>query len=86
MAPLKGKSMATGQVEVVLRLHEDTTNVIAAGKVQRWEVVKWVVTANVALATVSTASIFDSVSRFFILCFAAVVSGLGFWLLVHSLA
>ena len=34
---------------------EGSQRVVAAGKVQRWEVVKWAVTANFALATASVA-------------------------------
>jgi hypothetical protein len=34
---------------------EDCNRLVAAGKIQRWDVVKWVVTTNLALATVSVA-------------------------------
>jgi FtsH-binding integral membrane protein len=75
--------MTSAEIETVLRLHEDTTNLIAAGKVARWEVVKWVVTANVALATASAAANFDSTSRFWIFVFAALLAFFGGVLLSH---
>ena len=76
-------AMTPVEIGILFRLHENTTNLIAAGKVQRWEVVKWVVAANVALATASVAPVFDSGSRFFIFLFALAISGFGSWLLAH---
>lgn len=43
------------QLDVVLRLFDDYRALIAAGKIQRWEVTKWAVTANISLAVASKA-------------------------------
>jgi hypothetical protein len=45
-------SPTEAQYKVLEAWHSDSRALIAAGKVQRWEVVKWAVTANVALAAV----------------------------------
>jgi hypothetical protein len=71
------------EIGILLQLREDTSNLIAAGKVQRWEVVKWVLAVNVALATASVAPVFNSGGRFFIFLFALAISGFGSWLLSH---
>jgi hypothetical protein len=36
--------------DVVLFVFSDTRELIAAGKVQRWDVLKWTVTVNIGLA------------------------------------
>ena len=46
--PLRGRDVAA-----LLSSLDDYRAVIAAGKVQRWDVVKWAVTLNLAFATVS---------------------------------
>jgi hypothetical protein len=43
------------ELDVTLRLFDDRRALIAAGKVQRWEVTKWVVTVNFALAAASAS-------------------------------
>jgi hypothetical protein len=45
--------MTREELDVVLRFWDDSRALIAAGKIQRWEVMKWAVTLNVALATAS---------------------------------
>jgi hypothetical protein len=40
-------------LDVVLRVFDDTRSLIAALKVQRWEVLKWGVTINIGLAAAS---------------------------------
>jgi protein-S-isoprenylcysteine O-methyltransferase Ste14 len=42
------------ELKVVYSALDDQRRLIAAGKVQRWDVVKWAVTVNVALATAAT--------------------------------
>lgn len=41
--------------QVIASAHDDCRRQIAAGKVQRWEVVKWGVAVNVGLATAAAA-------------------------------
>src|SRR6516162_8235488 len=79
------RSVAMTPVEtgILLALHQDTSKLIAAGKVQRWEVVKLVLAVNVALATASLAPVFHGGSRFLILLFALAISIFGTWLLTH---
>ncbi len=55
---------------------EDNQKLLAAGKVQRWEAVKWAVTVNLALATASI-SFSKSPGAFFILSTAVAVVGGG---------
>ena len=43
------------ELKVIYSALEDCRRLIAAGKVQRWDVVKWGVTVNVALATAVAA-------------------------------
>ena len=42
------------ELQVISSALDDQRRLIAAGKVQRWDVVKWAVTVNVALATAAT--------------------------------
>jgi hypothetical protein len=41
------------ELKVIFSAHDDWRRVIAAGKVQRWDVVKWGVTVNTALAALA---------------------------------
>jgi hypothetical protein len=41
------------ELQVIFSTHDDWRRVIAAGKVQRWDVVKWGVTVNAALAALA---------------------------------
>jgi hypothetical protein len=41
------------ELQVIFSAHDDWRRVIAAGKVQRWDVVKWGVTVNAALAALA---------------------------------
>ena len=43
------------EFQVCCAILDDCRRLIAAGKVQRWDVVKWAVTVNLALATASIA-------------------------------
>jgi hypothetical protein len=55
---------------------QDKQRLIAAGKIQRWEVLKWAVTANIGLATISLAPpLIPARPALFLFCvFIAVVS------------
>jgi hypothetical protein len=48
-------TMDDKEFSVVCSAMEDCRRLIAAGKSQRWDVVKWAVTVNVALATAAAA-------------------------------
>jgi len=47
------------ELKVIYSALDDQRRLIAAGKVQRWDVVKWGVTVNVALATATAAIPFE---------------------------
>jgi hypothetical protein len=64
---------------VALRLFDDRRALIAAGKVQRWEVTKWAVTANVALAAASAATGEFHVMFFALAVFIAATACLLLW-------
>ena len=68
------------ELNVVLHFSDDARNLIAAGKIQRWEVVKWSVTVNVALAATSGAS---GKGQFLIFCVAVAITVFGLVLLFH---
>jgi len=69
------------ELKVIYSALDDCRRLIAAGKVQRWDVVKWGVTVNVALATAAAAIQFKgafSLIPFVLAGLAAFVS----WVLV----
>jgi hypothetical protein len=47
--------MTEDQFKFAMASLEDNRRLIAAGKSQRWDVIKWAIALNVALATASTA-------------------------------
>jgi hypothetical protein len=59
---------------------QDCQRLIAAGKLQRWDVVKWTLTVNFALATASGIA-HKAQGYFFFL--SVLVAALGFILIVH---
>jgi len=62
-------------------LLQDQQRLIAAGKVQRWDVVKWTIAVNLALATASVG-IGTAGAGIIIVVFTVLVA-LGGWVLVH---
>jgi hypothetical protein len=68
------------QLDVVLRVFDDIRALIAAGKVQRWEVLKWAATLNIALAA-AAAGFKRSPAAFFM--FAVVIAGFGIGLIFY---
>jgi hypothetical protein len=62
-------------------LFQDQQRLIAAGKVQRWDVVKWTVAVNLALATASVG-IGTAGAGIIIVVFTVLVA-LGGWVLVR---
>jgi hypothetical protein len=67
--------------KVIYSALDDCRRLIAAGKVQRWDVVKWGVTVNVALAT-AAALIKSNVAFSSILFAIAVLVAIVSWQLV----
>ena len=68
------------ELKVVYSALDDQRRLIAAGKVQRWDVIKWAVTVNVALATAAAAIEFKGAFSFIPFVLAVPVAFLS-WLL-----
>jgi hypothetical protein len=64
------------QLDVVLRVFDDTRALIAAQKLQRWDVVKWAVTVNIGLAAAS-AGFKRSGAAFFLCALLIAAFGIG---------
>jgi hypothetical protein len=72
--------MTTEEFAVACATVEDGRRIIAAAKVQRWDVVKWTVGINVGLA--AAAALFDRApDRIFL--FSCIVAAIGLFLLIH---
>ena len=69
------------ELKVIYSALDDCRRLIAAGKVQRWDVVKWGLTVNVALATAAAAIPFEG-AFIFIPFGLAVLVAVTSWLLV----
>lgn len=79
----KTTAMDDKEFAIVCSAMNDCSNLIAAGKVQRWDVVKWGVTVILALATVAAAigpSLGPSIALFIV---AAMVSVGSLFLVLH---
>jgi hypothetical protein len=72
--------MTSEEITTLLRYFDDARSLIAAGKIQRWEVVKWTVASNVALGAAAAA-----VKSFYLefLIFAALIVVIALVLLYH---
>ena len=62
---------------------QDSQHIIAAGKMQRWEVLKWAVTVNLALATAGAVSRSSGWTLFGFFLFCVLVSAISAYLLNH---
>jgi hypothetical protein len=62
---------------------EDNRRMIAAGKLQRWDVVKWTVTVNIALATAAVALQDTRGAGMQLLALAVIVAGIGLGLMLY---
>jgi|SRR5689334_4135222 len=62
---------------------QDSQRLIAAGKVQRWEVLKWAVTVNLALATVAITTKIGGWPLFGLFLFCVFVAASSMFLLTH---
>jgi hypothetical protein len=78
---MNDKTDSDKELQIILSVLDDCRRLIAAGKVQRWDVVKWGVTVNVALATVAAAIQF-AVPFSLIPVLLAVLVAFVSWLLV----
>lgn len=72
--------MSPEEFSVASHFLQDAQRVIAAGKVQRWEVVKWGVAVNLALAAAAASTQFGRWSWLLVL-FSIFISGLGLFLI-----
>jgi hypothetical protein len=76
--------MTPDEFKIACLYLEDCQRLIAAGKVQRWEVVKWAVTTNLALATASILPIIRLAHfGWLILIFSVLVAAAGGYLVFH---
>jgi hypothetical protein len=76
--------MNQDEFAVASAILEDGRKVIAAGKNQRWDVVKWGVTVNIALTTASLALFEDHPSAAgWLFCLAVIVALIGEGLVLH---
>src|SRR5262245_53875417 len=66
------------EFQVITSALDDCRRLISAGKVQRWDVVKWGAAINIALATAAAAPTFDvrNVLWFFVLAWVVAIAGL----------
>src|SRR5215472_17560173 len=71
------------ELKVIFSAHDDWRRRIAAGKVQRWDVVKWGVTVNVALATATTLIPFSGAFSFIPFLLAVPVAIVSWLLVLH---
>lgn len=72
--------MTEHEFNIACSLLHDARKLIAAGKLQRWDVVKWTVGINIGLATVAAA--FPK-AAWHILVFACIVAAIGLGLVLH---
>jgi hypothetical protein len=74
--------MAQDMTDIAKFLWEDCTRIIAAGKVQRWDVLKWTVTVNIGLAAAAIA-LKNEMGALILTAVAILVGGLGWYLINH---
>jgi hypothetical protein len=74
--------MTSNEFTMAQLLLQDHLRINAAGKVQRWDVVKWVITANLALAAVSV-SLHDPKSSKLLMYFSVLILAIGIALVLH---
>jgi hypothetical protein len=74
------KEITTEEFKFACDCLQDCQRYIAAGKVQRWEVMKWAVSVNLILTTAALAT---SASKWAMFIFCVFVSGVSIYLLHH---
>jgi hypothetical protein len=72
--------MKDHQAQAAFAFLEDHRRLIAAGKLLRWDVVKWAVTVNIALGA-AAAAFKQTTAGSQLVCLAEIVAGVG-WLLM----
>ena len=82
MSSQKGKAekIQSEEFQFACLYLQDQQRYIAAGKVQRWEVMKWAVSVNLALATASLAT---GASKWALFVFCLLVAVMSIYLLHH---
>jgi hypothetical protein len=75
--------MDANDFSVVSSALDDYRRLIAAGKIQRWDVVKWGVTVDLALAAVSASLTPQTFVRSFALFVLAAAASLAAWFLMR---
>jgi hypothetical protein len=75
----KGQRMTNEEFQIACQALNDCRSVIAAGKTQRWDVVKWSVAVNLGLTT----AFITLRPAVLIVVLMAAVCVLGWWLAVH---
>jgi hypothetical protein len=78
-----GVHMTDKELQVVFSALDDCRRLIVAGKVQRWDVVKWGVAVNVGLATAAAAIPFKGAFSFIPFIFAMLVAIVSWQLVSH---
>jgi hypothetical protein len=71
------------ELKVIYSALDDCRRLIAAGKVQRWDVVKWGVAVNVGLATAAAAIPFEGAFSFVPFGLAVLVAVVSWLLVLH---
>jgi len=71
------------ELKVIYSALDDCRRLIAAGKVQRWDVVKWGVAVNVGLATAVAAIPFEGAFDLFPFVLAVLVALVSWLLVLH---
>ena len=71
------------ELKVIYSALDDCRRLIAAGKVQRWDVVKWGVTVNVALATATAVIKFNVAFSSISFALAVLVAFVSWQLVSH---
>jgi hypothetical protein len=74
---------ASESLQLALIYLQDTQRIIAAGKVQRWEVLKWAVTVNLAFAAAGAATKIGAWPLFGLFSFCVLVAITSMFLLNH---
>src|SRR6516164_5726098 len=71
------------ELKVIYSALDDCRRLIAAGKVQRWDVVKWGVAVNLGLATAAAAIPFEGAFDLFPFVLAVLVALVSWLLVLH---
>lgn len=73
--------LTESEQRIILTVWEDHCRLIAALKLQRWDITKWTVTINIGLA--GAAAAIQSVEKVWFILFAITVFSIGIYLLYY---